>query len=180
VTARLVDLADGLTSILDERLAPEGADLAHHFLLVARKLQEAEHGVALLCREPGPFDTDDRGVLHSDASYALLEAARAVMGLAVRLRARFTGQHARRASEPLRAGLRALAADPEPGDDARLELLRASHALVQSAHAAEVADRAADARTIGTMLDEPIQHLVAGGVLPLLRLAVRVQEGDLS
>ena len=59
-------------------------------------------------------------------------------------------------------------------------LLRAAHALVMTAHACEVAERAADARTVGSMLDEPIQHLVAGGVLPLLQLAVRVQDGDLS
>lgn len=177
---RLVDLADGLTSILDERLAPEGADVAHHFVLVARKLQEAEHAVAMLFREPGPFDTDDQGVRESDAGYALLEAARALMGLAVRLRARFTGQHARRAAELLRAGLRALAAQSGSDEEPQILLLRAAHALVMSAHACEVAERAADARTVGSMLDEPIQHLVAGGVLPLLQLAVRVQDGDLS
>lgn len=172
-------MADGLLSVLDERLAPPGVDIAEHYVSVARKLHDAEIALAALEIEPGPFDTTDRTVRAGDASYALLEAARAYMGFAVRLRSRFTGQHATKAAEPLRAGLRNLAADSEPAD-ARHLLLMAAHALVVCSRAAEIAANPERVRAAGISLDEPIQYLVSDGVLPILQLAVLVQDGELD
>ena len=171
-------MADGLLSVLDERLAPPGVDIAEHYLLVARKLHDAEVALAQLELEPGPFDTTDRTVRAGDASYALLEAARAYMGFAVRLRSRFTGLHASKAAEPLRAGLRHLAADPAPGE-ARELLHAAAHALVVCSRAAEAAAHPERVRAAGVSLDEPIRYLVSDGVLPILQLAVLVQDGEL-
>lgn len=178
MTARLGDMAEGLLSVLDERLAPDGMDIAHHYLHVARRLHDAEAALAQLDREPGPFETVDAAVRSNDASYALLEAARGMMGFAIRLRARLTGQHARAAAEPLRAGLRNLAAEfpeLEPGE----LMARAAHALVIASPAAELAERSDAARAVGLTLDLPIQHLVAEGVLSVLQLAALVQDGDL-
>ncbi len=178
MTARLVDMADGLIAILDERLGPAGSTVSEHYVQVARLLAEAESALARLDATPGPFDVADPTIRRSEASYALLEAARALMGLAVRLRSRFTGQHAKRAAEPLRLGLRALAADPAEGD-ARDHLLSAAHALVLCAHPVEVADGARDAGVVGAGLDPAMEHLVERGVLPMLQLAVMVQDEEL-
>lgn len=172
-------MADGLISVLDERLAPAGADIAEHYLGVARKLHDAEIALAALEVEPGPFDISNPTVKASDAGFALLEAARAYMGFAVRLRSRFTGQHASKAAEPLRAGLRNLAADVEPRD-ARQLLLSASHALIVCSRVAEIATNPEQVRAAGIALDEPIQYLVSEGVLPILQLAVLVQDGELD
>lgn len=178
MTTRLMDMAEGLITVLDERLAPEGMDVAAHYVFVARKLHDAEIALAHLDREPGPFDTDNPALRSNDASYALLEAARSMMGFAIRLRSRLTGQHARQAAEPLRVGLRALAAEIPDGDPPTL-IARAAHALVISSPAVELADRSEAARAAGLTLDGPIQHLVAEGVLSVLQLAALVQDGDL-
>lgn len=178
MTARLVDMADGLIAVLDERLGPPGSSVAEHYVQVARLLMEAESALASLDSTPGPFDVSDPSIRRSEASYALLESARALMGLAVRLRSRFTAQHAKRAAEPLRMGLRALAADAPDGDP-REHLLSAAHALVVVAHPVEVADKARDASVVGPGLDDAIQHLIAHGVLPILQLAVMVQDEEL-
>src|ERR671911_884088 len=135
-SSRLMVMADGLLSVLDERLAPPGMGIADHYLHVARKLHDAEVALAALEVEPGPFDTSNPTVKRSDAGYALLEAARAYFGYAVRLRSRATGQHASRAGEPLRAGLRKLAEDVEP-QEARQLLYSAAHALIVVSRAAE-------------------------------------------
>jgi hypothetical protein len=172
-------MADGLLSVLDERLAPAGVDIAEHYLQVARKLLDAEIALAALEVQPGPFDTTDRTVRAGDAAYALLEAARAYMGFAVRLRSRFTGQHASKAAEPLRAGLRNLAAEPAPAE-ARQLLFSAAHALVVCSRAAEIAAHPEQVRAAGISLDEPIQYLVSEGVLAILQLAVLVQDGELD
>jgi hypothetical protein len=172
-------MADGLLSVLDDRLAPPGADIADHYLSVARKLHDAEVALAALEGEPGPFDTSNRTVRAGDAGYALLEAARAYMGFAVRLRSRFTGQHASKAAEPLRAGLRNLAAESEPAE-ARQLLFSAAHALVVCSRVAEIAANPEQVRAVGLSLDEPIQYLVSEGVLPILQLAVLVQDGELE
>ncbi len=129
--------------------------------------------------EPGPFDMSNRTVRASDAGYALLEAARAYMGFAVRLRSRFTGQHASKAAEPLRVGLRNLAAQSEPGD-ARHLMLSAAHALIVCSRTAEIAAHPEPVRAAGISLDEPIQYLISEGVLPILQLAVMVQDGELD
>ncbi len=172
-------MADGLLSVLDERLAPAGVDIAEHYLSVARKLHDAEIALAALEVEPGPFDTSNPTLRASDAGYALLEAARAYMGFAVRLRSRLTGQHASKAAEPLRTGLRNLAAQSEPGE-ARQLLFSAAHALVVSSRAAAIAAHPEQVRAAGISLDEPIQYLVREGVLPILQLAVMVQDGELA
>ena len=39
-------MADGLLSVLDERLAPPGMSIADHYLHVARKLHDAEIALA--------------------------------------------------------------------------------------------------------------------------------------
>lgn len=178
MTARLTDLADGLGTILDDRLAPEGQSVEMHYVSVARHLHDAEVALARLDHEPGPFETDDRLTRANDAGYALLEAARSMMGLAVRLRARLSGQHARRASEPLRAGLVALSADP-PHGDAEILLMRAAHALVIASPAVQLAANSDAARAVGASADSPIEHMVASGVLSLLQLTLMVQEGEL-
>jgi hypothetical protein len=175
----LMNMADGLLAVLDERLAPAGADIPAHYLTVARSLYDAEAALAQLEIQPGPFDTTNRTVRRSEAGYALLEAARAYMGFAVRLRSRVTGQHANRAGEPLRAGLRALAAEAEPADAQQL-MHTAAHALVICSRAAEIAAHPEHARMAGVSLDEPIQHLVSHGVLPILQLAVQLQDGELD
>lgn len=172
-------MADGLLSVLDERLAPPGMGIAEHYLAVARKLHDAETALAQLEIEPGPFDTSNPTVKRSDAGYALLEAARAYFGFAVRLRSRVTGQHAARAGEPLRAGLRKLAEDVAE-QDARQLLLSAAHALIVCSRAAEIASHPESVRAAGILIDDPIQYLVSHGVLPILQLAVLVQDGDLD
>ncbi len=177
--SRLVVMADGLLSVLDERLAPPGMSIADHYLNVARKLHDAEIALAKLDIEPGPFDTTNPTLKRSDAGYALLEAARAYFGFAVRLRSRVTGQHASRAGEPLRAGLRKLAEDVEP-QDARQLLLSAAHALIVCSRASEIASHPESVRAAGISLDDPIQYLVSEGVLPILQLAVMVQDSELD
>jgi len=172
-------MADGLLSVLDERLAPPGMSVADHYLNVARKLHDAEVALAALEIEPGPFDTSNPTVKKSDAGYALLEAARAYFGFAVWLRSRVTGQHASRAGEPLRAGLRKLAEDVEP-HEARHLLYSAAHALIVVSRASEVASNPEAVRAAGISIDDPIQYLVSEGVLPILQLAVMVQDGDLD
>ncbi len=178
-SSRLIVMADGLLSVLDERLAPPGMSIADHFLHVARMLHDAEVKLAALEIEPGPFDLSNPTVKKSDAGYALLEAARAYFGFAVRLRSRVTGQHASRAGEPLRAGLRKLAEDVEP-QEARQLLFSAAHALIVVSRASEVASNPELARSVGLSIDDPIQYLVSEGVLPILQLAVMVQDGDLE
>ena len=96
-SSRLVVMADGLLSVLDERLAPPGMSIADHYLHVARKLHDAEIALAALEIEPGPFDLDQPdGQEAATPGYALLEAARAYFGFAVRLRSRVTGPARRR------------------------------------------------------------------------------------
>jgi hypothetical protein len=178
-SSRLEVMADGLLSVLDERLAPPGMGIAEHYLHVARKLHDAEIALAQLEIQPGPFDVSNPTLKKSDAGYALLETARALFGFAVRLRSRFTGQHATRAGEPLRAGLRKLAEDVEPQDSRQL-LLSASHALIVVSRVSEIASNPEAVRAAGVSLDDPIQYLVSEGVLPILQLAVMVQDGDLD
>jgi hypothetical protein len=172
-------MADGLLSVLDERLAPPGMSVGDHYLHVARKLHDAEIALAQLEIDPGPFDLTNATVKKSDAGYALLEAARAFFGFAVRLRSRVTGQHASRAGEPLRAGLRKLAEDVEPRE-ARQLLYSAAHALIVVSRASEIASNPEAVRAAGVSIDDPIQYLVSEGVLPILQLAVMVQDGDLD
>ena len=129
-SSRLVVMADGLLSVLDERLAPPGMSIADHYLHVARKLHDAEIALAELEIEPGPFDTDE-----PDGQEERRRATRCS-----RPRGRTSaspcgcahaspGQHASRAGEPLRAGLRKLAEDVEP-QEARQLLFSAAHALI--------------------------------------------------
>jgi hypothetical protein len=179
VSTPLMNMADGLLAVLDERLAPAGTDIPQHYVKVARSLHDAEVALAQLEIDPGPFDLSSRTVRRSEAGYALLEAARAYMGFAVRLRSRVTGQHANKAGEPLRAGLMALAAEAEPAEPQQLMLI-AAHALVICSRAAEIAAHPEHARMAGVTLDDPIQHLVSHGVLPILQLAVQLQDGELD
>jgi len=172
----LVDLADGLLASAEERLAPEGMDMARHFLLVARRLAEAESALARLDDAPSPFEHSDTRLRTSGASYAVMEAALAYWGIAVRLRARFTGAHARRASEPLRMGLRTLARDAELGLSGQELLGRAARSLALSSAAVEAAEHEEHARRYGVRFDDLIEQLVAVGVLSLLAVVAAVQE----
>lgn len=172
----LVDLVDGMLASVDGRLAPGGVDIVHHFLLVARRLAEAEAALGRLDREPSPFENPDMRLRVSGASFAVVEAALAYWGLAVRLRARFTGAHAGPAGEPLRQGLRTLArGDHDPADGSEL-LGNAARALAIVSPAVEAAQHDDHARSFGTHFDESIQLFVAVGVLSLLRVAAAVQE----
>jgi hypothetical protein len=176
VNTSLVDLADGLLASADDRLAPEGMDMARHFLLVARRLTEAEMALARLDEPASAFEQSDERLRTSGASYAVMEAALAFWGLAVRLRARFTGAHSRRASEPLRMGLRTLARAAElPGDGHEL-LGRAARSLVLSSAAVEAAEHEDHARRYGVRFDDLIEQLVGVGVLSLLAVVAVVQE----
>jgi hypothetical protein len=176
MSRRLIELADGLLASADERLAPEGLEVDRHFLKVARQLAEAEIALARLDVPASPFEDSDERLRASAASYAVMEAALGFWGLAVRLRARFTGAHARGASAPLRLGLTNLAAQVED-DETGPELLgRAARSLVFAAAAVEAAEHEQHARRYGVRFDELIQQLVATGVLSLLRVAVAVQE----
>jgi len=176
VNTSLVDLADGLLASAEERLAPEGMDMARHFLLVARRLAEAEMALARLDEPASPFEPSDERLRTSGASYAVMEAALAFWGLAVRLRARFTGAHSRRASEPLRMGLRTLARSAQlPGDGHEL-LGRAARSLALSSAAVEAAEHEDHARRYGVRFDDLIEQLVGVGVLSLLAVVAVVQE----
>jgi hypothetical protein len=176
VNTSLVDLADGLLASAEERLAPEGMDMARHFLLVARRLAEAEMTLARLDEPASPFEQSDERLRTSGASYAVMEAALAFWGLAVRLRARFTGAHSRRASEPLRMGLRTLARSAQlPGDGHDL-LGRAARSLALSSAAVEAAEHEDHARRYGVRFDDLIEQLVGVGVLSLLAVVAVVQE----
>jgi hypothetical protein len=176
VSTPLVDLADGLLASADERLAPEGMDMARHFLLVARRLAEAEMALARLDEPPSPFEHSDERLRTSGASYAVMESALAFWGLAVRLRARFTGAHSRRASEPLRMGLRTLARSAELPADGQELLGRAARSLTLSAAAVEAAEHEDHARRYGVRFDDLVEQLVGVGVLSLLAVVAAVQE----
>lgn len=172
----LVDLADGLLASAEERLAPDGMDMTRHFLLVARRLAEAEAALARLDEPPSPFEHSDERLRTSGASYAVMETALAFWGLAVRLRSRFTGAHSRRASELLRMGLRTLAREVElPGDGHEL-LGRAARSLALASVAVEAAEHGDHARHYGVRFDDVIEQLVGVGVLSLLAVVAVVQE----
>lgn len=176
MSRRLIELAQGLLDAADDRLAPPGMGMDRHFLLVARRLAEAEIALARLDEPPSPFEDSDERLRASAASYAVIEAGLAFWGLAVRLRARFTGAHARPASEALRVGLRNLAAaheEPEAGPDL---LGRAARSLVFASAAVEAAEHEAHARRYGVRFEEHIEQLVGTGVLSLLCIASAVQE----
>ncbi|MEJ7783682.1 MAG: hypothetical protein WKF96_02690 [Solirubrobacteraceae bacterium] len=176
MSRRLIELADGMLASAEERLAPDGLEIDRHFLQVARRLAEAEVALARLDDPPSPFEDSDERVRVSAASYAVMEAALAFWGLAVRLRARFTGAHARRASQPLRVGLTNLAAQVDE-DEGGPELLgRAARSLAFASAAVEAAEHEDHARRYGVRFDELIEQLVGTGVLSLLRVAVAVQE----
>lgn len=172
----LVDLLDGMLASADDRLAPDGVDIVRHFLLVARRLAEAEAALSALDREPSPFENPDMRLRISAASFAIVEAALAYWGLAVRLRARFTGGHAARAGEPLRQGLRVIARSDHPPADGSELLGNAARALAVVSPAVEAAQHEDHARSFGTHFDGNIQQFVAIGVVSLLRVAVAVQE----
>ena len=59
-------------------------------------------------------------------------------------------------------------------------MLSAAHALVVCSRAAEIAAHPEPVRAAGISLDEPIQYLISEGVLPILQLAVMVQDGELD
>ena len=108
-------MADGLLSVLDERLAPAGHEHRRPLSCTSRASCTTPRSRWRSSRSSRARSTlTNPTVKRSDAGYALLEAARAYFGFAVRLRSRVTGQHASRAGEPLRAGLRKLAEDVEP------------------------------------------------------------------
>jgi hypothetical protein len=176
VNSALVDLADGLLASAEERLAPDGMDMTRHFLLVARRLAEAESALARLDEPPSPFEHSDERLRTSGASYAVMETALAFWGLAVRLRARFTGAHSRRASEPLRIGLRTLAREVELPCDGHELLGRAARSLALSSSAVEAAEHEDHARRYGVRFDDLIEQLVGVGVLSLLAVVAVVQE----
>jgi hypothetical protein len=50
----------------------------------------------------------------------------------------------------------------------------------QRSRTAEMAAHPEQARAAGISLDEPMRYLVADGVLPMLQLAVLVQNGELD
>ena len=131
---------DGRRPAERSRRAPGAARHEHRRPLSQRGAQAARRRdrAREARHRAGPFDTTNPTLKRSDAGYALLEAARAYFGFAVRLRSRVTGQHASRAGEPLRAGLRKLAEDVEP-QDARQLLLSAAHALIVCSRASEIA-----------------------------------------
>jgi hypothetical protein len=176
MSRRLIELADGLLASAEDRLAPDGLDIDRHYLKVARQLAEAEIMLARLDETPGPFEDSDERLRNSAASYAVMEAALAFWGLAVRLRARFTGAHARGASQPLRLGLTNLAAQVDDHEAGPELLGRAARSLVFAAAAVEAAEHEEHARRYGVRFDELIEQLVGTGVLSLLRVAVAVQE----
>lgn len=176
MTQSVVDLLDGMLASADGRLAPDGVDVVRHFLLVARRLAEAEVALGRLEHEPSPFENSDERLRVSAASFAVVEAALAYWGLAVRLRARFTGSHANRAGEPLKRGLRTIArSDQAPADGSEL-LGNAARALAVISSAVEAAQHDEHARSFGTHFDPSIQQFVAIGVISLLRVAAAVQE----
>lgn len=172
----LVDLLDGMLASADERLAPEGLDMSRHYLMVARRVAEAEVALNRLDHEPSPFENQDRRLRVSGASFAVMEAALAYWGLAVRMRARFTGQHARLAAEPLKQGLTQIARTvDDPADGSEL-LGNAARALLFVSGVVEASEHAQHARSFGLTYDEPVQQFVAVGVISLLRVAAAVQE----
>lgn len=174
--SHLVDLLDGMLASADERLAPPGLDMPEHLLHVAAALGEAEQALAALHHEPSPFESMDAARRASDASFAVVEAAAAYWGLAVRLRSRFTGLHAKRAGESLRRGLLVLAERADDPADTNELLGRAGRALGFVAPAVRAAARAEQMRGVGTGADQAIQRFVTVGVLSLLRVATTVQE----
>ena len=177
LSRRLVELADGLLASAEDRLAPPGMEMDRHFLMVARRLAEAEMALARRDAPPSAFEDSDERLRVSAASYAVMEAALAYWGLAVRLRARFTGGHARRASQPLRTGLTNLAAMDDDAGEVGPELLgRAARSLAFASPAVEAAEHEEHARRYGVRFDELIEQLVGTGVISLLRVAVAVQE----
>ena len=176
MSQRLIELADGLIASADERLAPDGLEIDRHFLQVARRLAEAEIALARLDEPSSPFEDSDERLRTSAASYAVMEAAQSFWGLAVRLRSRFTGAHARRASQPLRTGLTTLAATVDDHESGPELLGRAARSLAFASAAVEAAEHEEHARRYGVRFDELIEQLVGIGVLCLLRVAVAVQE----
>lgn len=174
--SRLDDLVEGLLASAEERLAPEGMGIDRHFLMVARRLAEAEIALSRLDEPASPFEESNERLRASAASYAVMEAALAFWGLAVRLRARFTGAHARRASQPLRTGLTNLAARADDHESGTELLGRAARSLAFASAAVEAAEHEQHARRYGVRFDELIEQLVGTGVLSLLRVAVAVQE----
>jgi hypothetical protein len=174
--SRLHDLIEGMLASADDRLAPDGLDVDRHFLQVARRLAEADMALARLDIPPSAFEESNERLRASAASYAVMEAALAFWGLAVRLRARFTGAHARRAGAPLRTGLVNLAAQVDDHDSGPELLGRAARSLAFVSAAVEAAEHEEHARRYGVRFDELIEQLVGTGVLSLLRVAVAVQE----
>ncbi|WP_354702329.1 hypothetical protein DSM112329_02686 [Paraconexibacter sp. AEG42_29] len=172
----LWDLLDGMLASADERLAPEGLDMSRHYLLVARRFAETEVALSKLDAEPSPFENQDTRLRVSAATFAVVEAALAYWGLAVRLRARFTGQHARLAGEPLKQGLRHIARNVDDTADGSELLGNAARALAFVSGVVEAAEHAQHARSFGLTYDEAIQRFVAIGVISLLRVAAAVQE----
>jgi len=81
--------------------------------------------------------------------------------------------------EQVKVNLAGMAADAEPAEAQQL-MLTAAHALVIVSRAAEIAAHPEHARMAGVTLDDPIQHLVSHGVLPILQLAVQLQDGELD
>jgi hypothetical protein len=178
VSRRLVELADGLLASADDRLAPDGLEILHHYLLVARRLAEAEIQLGRLDEPPGPFEEDNERLRVSGASYAVMEAALSFWGLAVRLRSRLTAVHARRASEHLRLGLLNIARQVDDGDGGADLLGHAARSLAFASPAVEAAEHEDHARGVGVRLDWPIEQLVGTGVISLLRVAVEIQESS--
>lgn len=180
MTVRVVGLARGLVETLDERLAPDGADLEAHFILALQAVAEADRAVSAVDQSPSAFNTESPARQASDMNYALLEAARLLFSLAIRLRSRATGQPFAVATLPLSQGLDLLS---RASEDLEIELAQTARSfgeifrtLAHASPALAGADHYARDPVICAAICAASERIVQHSVLPLLQIAALAQD----